>query len=246
VTQHNPNDFGGSLKATRERAGLSLRQIADATKHSVTAFDALEKNRIAQLPGGIYRRAIVRAYAAHVGLDPEQTLRAFLVLHPDDVPTATLLDATVAAPRRSALRSLFGIVGALIPIAAGGFYFVSHVRGADARPAAAPPSPAPIETVADASLATYVQSPVMVMLSVSARTELAIAAGERRVLARVVEPGETLYVELGTDLTLVGSDAGAVHLSINGRAGRTLGAAGTPLDVRIDRESYQDWLLQTR
>lgn len=245
MTHSNQKDFGATLRAARESAGLSLRYIADRTKHSVSSFDALEKNRIAQLPGGIYRRAIVRAYAAEVGLDSESTLRAFLELHPDEVPTAEMLNLA-GTPRRGPLRALLGLVGATIPIVAGVVYFTQAVRVADApRRALSLPAPA-MESVGDASPAAYEQSPVMLMLSVSARTELAVAAGGRQVIARVVEPGETLRVELNTEVTLVGDNAGAVHVSINGRAARSLGAAGAPLEARIERGSYQDWLIESR
>ena len=243
MTNSGQQDFGANLRAARERAGLSLRQIADATKYGVTAFDALEKNRIALLPGGIYRRAIVRGYAASVGLDPEATLKAFLALHPDDVPNATMLNLA-ATPRRGPLRALLGLVGATIPLVAGVFYFAQTAKGADVPKRVLLPS-APVEkSVADASLIAYEQSPVMMMLSISARTELAIAAGGQPVIARVVEPGETLRVELSTDVTLVGNNAGAVHLSINGRAGKSLGAPGAALDARNDRGTYQDWLIE--
>ena len=63
MTELGPESIGTRLRVAREQSGLSLRQIADATKLSVRALDALERERIAQLPGGIYRRAIVRAYA---------------------------------------------------------------------------------------------------------------------------------------------------------------------------------------
>ncbi len=42
---------------------LTLRVIADATKISVRALEALERNDIARLPAGIFSRAFVRAYA---------------------------------------------------------------------------------------------------------------------------------------------------------------------------------------
>jgi hypothetical protein len=51
-------------------------------------------------------------------------------------------------------------------------------------------------------------------------------------------------VDLSNDVVLVGDNAGAVHFSINGRAGRTLGDAGTPLTARISRDDYHDWLMQ--
>jgi hypothetical protein len=44
----------------------------------------------------------------------------------------------------------------------------------------------------------------------------------------------------------VGDDAGAVHFSINGRAGRTLGESGSPLTARISRTDYQQWLMSTQ
>jgi cytoskeletal protein RodZ len=81
------DDFGGALRAAREKSGVSLRQIADATNLSLRNLNALENNHVEQMPGGIYRRAIVRSYATHVGLDPESTLRAFLARHPDNVPS---------------------------------------------------------------------------------------------------------------------------------------------------------------
>jgi len=72
-------DFGRQLKEAREQQGVSLRQIATATKISVTALEALERNDFSRLPGGIFSRAFVRAYAIQVGLDPEQTVQDFLI-----------------------------------------------------------------------------------------------------------------------------------------------------------------------
>jgi cytoskeletal protein RodZ len=76
------------MKRLREERGVSLRRIADATKISVSALEALERNDISRLPGGIFSRAFVRSYAIEVGLDPEQTVREFLVQFPHDSDTA--------------------------------------------------------------------------------------------------------------------------------------------------------------
>src|SRR5436190_14727922 len=78
-------DVGSKLRAARERRGLSLRQIAAQTKISVGVLEALERNDISRLPGGIFSRAFVRAYAVEVGLDPEKTVRDFLGEFPDGV-----------------------------------------------------------------------------------------------------------------------------------------------------------------
>lgn len=76
--------FGARMKRTREERGVSLRRIADRTKLSVGALEALERDDISRLPGGIFSRAFVRSYAAEIGLEPEQALRDFLAQFPDD------------------------------------------------------------------------------------------------------------------------------------------------------------------
>lgn len=76
------------MRRARETRGISLRQIADVTKISVSALEALERNDISRLPGGIFSRAFVRSYATEVGLDPEQTVRDFIGQFPHDSVTA--------------------------------------------------------------------------------------------------------------------------------------------------------------
>src|SRR5258706_12106497 len=78
------SDFGGKLREARERRGVSLRQIANATKISVSVLEALERNDISKLPGGIFGRAFVRSYAIEVGLDPEATIQSFIAQFPND------------------------------------------------------------------------------------------------------------------------------------------------------------------
>ncbi len=77
-------DFGARMRHTREQRGVSLRQIAQTTKLSVSALEALERNDISRLPGGIFSRAFVRSYAAEIGADPEQTVRDFLTQFPHE------------------------------------------------------------------------------------------------------------------------------------------------------------------
>lgn len=87
MVEHAKPDFGMKMKRLREERGVSLRQIADTTKISMGSLEALERNDISRLPGGIFSRAFVRSYAIEVGLDPEQTVRDFLVQFPHDSVT---------------------------------------------------------------------------------------------------------------------------------------------------------------
>jgi cytoskeletal protein RodZ len=73
------DDLGLRLKQAREARGVALRTIATKTKISVAALEALERNDFSRLPGGIFGRAFVRAYALEIGLDPETTVSDFQV-----------------------------------------------------------------------------------------------------------------------------------------------------------------------
>lgn len=102
-------DFGARLRDARERKGISLRQIAAATKISVATLERLERNDISKLPGGIFSRAFVRSYAVEVGLDPDETVKQFLQefaadpsIGPAPVASVHAPDAGVQAPRSPA------------------------------------------------------------------------------------------------------------------------------------------------
>src|SRR5712691_4344117 len=84
----SPSNFGSKLREARERRGVTLRQIANATKIAVGVLDALERNDISRLPGGIFGRGFVRSYAIEVGLDPEATIQDFIAQFRDDSVTA--------------------------------------------------------------------------------------------------------------------------------------------------------------
>jgi cytoskeletal protein RodZ len=46
IADRTSGDFGGRLREARERRGISLRQIANATKIAVGVLEALERNDI--------------------------------------------------------------------------------------------------------------------------------------------------------------------------------------------------------
>jgi cytoskeletal protein RodZ len=117
ATKGSEGDFGSRMRHAREQRGVSLRQIAETTKISVSALEALERNEISRLPGGIFSRAFVRSYAAEIGVDPEQTVREFLSQFPHDSVTAgsphVLIDDGSRDRRRLDPRALM-IVGTIV------------------------------------------------------------------------------------------------------------------------------------
>jgi len=76
--------FGDHLRAARTARGISVRDISVRTRIALRSLEALEQNEISKLPGGIFSRAFVRAYAQEVGLDPDETVRMFVQEFPID------------------------------------------------------------------------------------------------------------------------------------------------------------------
>ena len=54
--------FGEALRLERERRGISLEALSAETKVRRRHFLALEQDEFGELPGGIFRRGILRAY----------------------------------------------------------------------------------------------------------------------------------------------------------------------------------------
>jgi transcriptional regulator with XRE-family HTH domain len=136
--------FGASLREARERKGVSLRQIAAATKISVAALESLERNDFSKLPGGIFSRAFVRSYAAEVGLDPDETVQRFQHEYTEEGPEGTTRQLGGAAPgaarrrdvaapesdfenRRRVATVVLKLVGISVPVAAALLYFGSRL-----------------------------------------------------------------------------------------------------------------------
>jgi transcriptional regulator with XRE-family HTH domain len=240
-------DLGAWLRDSRERSGLSLRQIADTTKFSVPTLLALERNRVDLLPDGIYRRAIVRSYAAEVGLDPEKTLQAFLAAFPQDPATFPRAIAPEAARGRGrVLRAILGAGAALLPVLAVVCYFTLIARGtrAPVPERARPMVPANVAMAGTRPDALPSAGAISMMISISSACRLQIVADGDEVLARVVDAGEVIQLTIDSEAVLSGDDAAAVHFSINGRAGRMLGDSRVPLEARISRYDYDRWLIQ--
>ncbi len=104
IRSHRMNELsvGLWLRRERERRGVTLRQIADQTKVAVPLLDGLEQGDLSRWPGGIYRRAFVKSYAAALGLDPDAVLHRFEEEHPAQPDDAAALQAPVSAHAVSA------------------------------------------------------------------------------------------------------------------------------------------------
>ncbi len=154
--------FGERLQREREMRGITLEEIAEATKIGTRSLRALEQQDFDKLPGGIFNKGFVRAYSRYLGLDEEQAVADYLTAvgeaqaaaksgkseaGPDGELTdknIRIVEAEGPQPIQVPWRPLLGLV-AILALAAGGWWYVAsygipktwHVRAAghSAKPA---------------------------------------------------------------------------------------------------------------
>lgn len=69
--------FGERMQREREMRSISLEEIAESTKIGCRMLRALEEEDFDKLPGGIFNKGFVRAYAKFLGIDEEQAVVDF-------------------------------------------------------------------------------------------------------------------------------------------------------------------------
>jgi cytoskeleton protein RodZ len=72
------SSFGTRLRLEREQRGITLDQISRSTKIGTRFLQALEQDHFEQLPGGIFNKGFIRAYARYLGLNEEQAIADYL------------------------------------------------------------------------------------------------------------------------------------------------------------------------
>ena len=97
--------FGERLRRERELRGISLDEISSATKIGTRLLRALEKGQLDLLPGGIFNKGYVRAYARHLGLDEEQAVADYLEAADETPPDVRLIAHQNASARAEHVSS---------------------------------------------------------------------------------------------------------------------------------------------
>ena len=272
AVDRSPGDFGSKLREARERRGISLRQIANATKISVVPLEALERNDVSRLPGGIFSRAFLRAYAIEVGLDPELTIQEFIAQFPHDSVTAGHPVAARAVEDHQAVESdrqmattFLRLIAVSIPIVGAVLYFT--MRGPATVPAAvdtsapvtaseqAPPPQASTEVPAalppssalggnpDAAETTTANPDVLsVGLLATRECWLSVTVDGARVVERLFQAGERTSVDVRQELIITAGDAAAITLTLNGADAKPLGGDGQVVTAKLNPSNFRSFL----
>jgi len=214
---HDAETLGQALRRARQQRGLTVQQIAATTRIPARHFEALERDDLGALPGGMYRRAEVRAYADAVGLSRSTALAYLEKVDPPVAPNSPAHGTATSVERRPS--NLIVVIASLgLVIAAVVMWGPSR----ELRPApAAPPPPSrpstndsPLPVTADVAAATATSGVNGPGSGVPSDSALAVA--EHPPAPPVAEP----------ELEIVTTPPGA-HVTIDG-----VGWGVTPVAIR--------------
>jgi cytoskeleton protein RodZ len=234
-------DFGARFKKARESLGVSLDQIAIETRISTRFLKAIENEEFQLLPGGIFNRGFVRAYAERVGLDPDQAVADYERLSEYREPAETVT-APPAASRKTDKHLYPIVIGALALLII--VYYVMTRDSGSVPPAtntisepAAPP-PAPPETTSAASPDETEREPVPPPAPAAEPVSAEITATEPTWIKvvldgndampvdEILQPGTTRRFTAQTSMTLTIGNASGVTMRLNDKPMKPLGKPG--------------------
>lgn len=251
--------LGAEIAAARSARGLSVEDVARATRVRPATLRALEAGDLAALGAPVYARGHLRSVASAVGADPAPWLHVYEEQVGTPAPATSVLPAGADPATR---RANSAGVPVWLQVAAGAVLFmvvlgvVGLVSGGDedapddvavqatVAPSAAAPAAAEDEPPADPAAPgpdAVAQAPQEVVLQVR-------VTGQRSWL-RISKPDNTVLFEGTLDngavrefrdderLRVLVGDAGAVALSVNGQ---DLGVAGAQGEVARLEYTPQD------
>jgi cytoskeleton protein RodZ len=245
--------FGEHLRRERELRGVSLEEIAAATRISTRFLEALENEQWDRLPGGAFNRGFIRSIARFLGLDEDGLVAEYSYeRNSSDDPRAAGHAGRI--PRAWGSVIVVALVAGLI--LAGGFWALEHFHtalmarfhgrfaggsatGGDAtagspsgtvtRPSTLSPPSSEGRTppVTDLSL----------MVEVTKPADLTVTADGQTVFAGSLQGGDVKQFKAHEALEIASSDSTAFGLTLNGHPTQWAGAPGDPGKMKLTRSN---------
>ncbi|MBA3233363.1 MAG: helix-turn-helix domain-containing protein [Propionibacteriales bacterium] len=243
--------IGRTLTQAREHAGLSVGEVADATRIRRTLIYAIECDDFSGCGGDFYARGHIRTIAHTVGTDPKPLHDVFEARHRTAVPpraTEVFESETAARPERRGPNWSAAMAAALVLVLAYGV-FQAVTGGEQQGPTAGLESPSAgvteQETEEQASeqpngsdaVAQAPRDRVTVVLRATDRSWVqATTASGKELFQGLLERGQVKTFTDRQRVRLVVGNAGAVRMTVNGTNVGTPGRPGQVARVQFGPE----------
>jgi transcriptional regulator with XRE-family HTH domain len=246
--------LGEQLRRAREARGVSLREISEQTRITMRHLEAIEADDYKHLPGGIFNKSFIKAYARQVGFDERRALDLYARTARE---RGEAVDEVATTPHRSrvytgdparspwatfALSALIVVVLALIVY--GGLHYYRRTEG----PQAATPTPA-----ANANRAGVTPTPALppeqgLRIQVSAKGKgfwlTTLQDDDKKKKGRMLMPDKPEEFTPQDSLNLMFDKPSVefLQVSINGRPARLPDDAAAAGQWKITRDNYRQFV----
>ncbi len=245
MTVSSSLSFGEELRRERVIRDISLEEISQSTKISVRLLRALEESDVQKLPAPTFTRGFIRAYARHLGIDPEEKVNAYLADLADEAPDAP--SAKKARPRSRFWRGRRSTAGTIVGVVTAVLLLLGMIANPARRPkpsrqrlVAAPKTspvvlknvsvsnePTPVTAVEPAAATSAPDARgISLVLQFDQDSWAKLDADGRTVLNGLIKRGQKRTFEALKGFRISLGNAGGVRISVDGRALDPLGGSG--------------------
>jgi cytoskeletal protein RodZ len=227
--------FGAHLRREREARKVSLDDVAKSTKISKRHLSELEEERFKDLPGGIFNKGFVRAYAKHLGLNEEAMVAEYVEaeakanIQPTTTPpiameTQKLMASMAVAKEREesvrgsdpAARVLTAAVAIAVFLGIGGYAYKYYEERNSGTARAAEQSPAPqAHRVPTKTPAPIANTTATTIAQQAPATNVAVTPSTNTPLSATATSDAT---QAGVHVELRAREASWMQVSADGRA----------------------------
>jgi cytoskeleton protein RodZ len=155
--------IGSTLTAARETRGMSVEDVAAATRIRATLVRSIEADDFSRCGGAVYARGHIKSIAAVVGTDPRRLVAEFDRTYGNPAPTVQSSPLPTFSPPAGTRRPRARWASVAVAVLAVGVVFLAFSwvlgrgQGTDdvsASPGGGPPTPAPTTSTPSSSAPT--------------------------------------------------------------------------------------------
>ncbi|MBX3300298.1 MAG: helix-turn-helix domain-containing protein [Acidobacteria bacterium] len=238
--------LGEKLRQAREERGISIAEVAEQTRISPHYLESIENDNYDPLPGGIFNKGFIKAYAKYVGIDEQEAISDYSrqVSNSEIPPVEEKLPIykpevlTDDHSSRSMVPTVVAAV-AILALASAGIYFgLNYLNQPSVTTSSTGSGSGANSNSASANTDTRPQTQPDVDMTQMKVTVTAVGQPVRMTgikdeekIDQLIKPEAPVTYEPAKALTLNYNrwNASAVQLSINGKA---ITLPGAPLDPK--------------
>ncbi len=245
--------IGMELKRERELRGITLQEIADATKINIRYLRDLEEDRLDNLPGTFFIKGIIRSFAKYIGLDENTILNSYYEseLHREQEKEEQEEESqkTQSTFPIKVKKILYSVSLFLALMAVLTLIYILVNQKPKGRKVEETPSTLTIQETAPApppeTPILEEEKELILDLTFVKETWIQIYADGELVTEGLKLEGEKVQVIAKKELLIHTGNAGGISFTLNNKTGKPFGESGTVVrNIRITLENMETFIVQ--